>query len=661
MSLACRPPGVLRGWTLLLLALAVLMPGAWAQGSGDQAVDSSPHARPGGVTQATPSVPVETTAAPSTAEPAVTPRWRQPARWTLDIQAPDALKELLSDYLDLARLQRETLNGKPLDITRAELRRLVASIPDQAQALLDAEGYFAAQVRVVVEEPDAAAAAAASAPQRVRVLVTPGARATVRDTRFFFEGALDQLLQDEDPATVALRDRIQAAWGLAPGATFTQGAWASSKNSTLAQLRADGFPLATWSGTSATVDASQPSVRLLLVADSGPLFHFGEVDVRGLGYHGMGAVLNVAPFKPGERYQERLLLDWQERLQKLNLFENIFVSADPDPATPGVAPVRVSLRELPLQTATLGVGISSDTGPRATVEHLHRNPMALDWLARTKAQWGSKESSLQLDLSSHPWPGRRRGLVSGEWSRTLDSFDSLTVSQRVRVGRLREGERLERTTYVEWLRSSVDDRAGDRLSDATALSLTSQWIVRRVDNQILPTQGYTALAQVTGGRSYSALQDTGWFGRWYSRVNAYQPLGSDWHLSARAELGHVLAADEVSVPDTLLFRAGGDESVRGYAFRSLGVPVDGAVIGGRSLYTASVELAHPLPRLPKSFLGAVFVDVGDVANRFSDLSANTGYGLGLRWRSPVGALRLDMAYGSQVQSWRLHFSVGISL
>ncbi|MFN3618214.1 MAG: autotransporter assembly complex protein TamA, partial [Aquabacterium sp.] len=281
--------------------------------------------------------------------------------------------------------------------------------------------------------------------------------------------------------------------------------------------------------------------------------------------------------------------------------------------------------------------------------------------ARTKAQWGSKESRLQLDLSSHPWPGRRRGLVSGEWSRTLDSFDSLTVSQRLRVGRLREGERMERTAYVEWLRSSVEDRAGARLSDATALSLTSQWIVRRVDNQILPTQGYTALAQVTGGRSYSALQDAGWFGRWYSRVNAYQPLGSDWHLSARAELGHVWAADQVSVPDTLLFRAGGDESVRGYAFRSLGVPVDGAVIGGRSLYTASVELAHPLPRLPKSFLGAVFVDVGDVANRFGDLNANTGYGLGLRWRSPVGALRLDMAYGSQVQSWRLHFSVGISL
>jgi translocation and assembly module TamA len=655
MSLACRPAGMLRGSTLLALAAAVLTSWSWAQtvdeGRARAPVDATPSTDSAPAPGGTGSVP--------TAEPTSTPRWRQPARWTLDIQAPDDLKDLLSSYLDLARLQRETLNGQPLDITRAELRRLVASIPDQAQALLDAEGYFAAQVRVVVEEPDASAAA--SAPQRVRVLVTPGARATVRDTRFFFEGALDQLLQDEDPATVALRDRIQAAWGLAPGATFTQGAWSSSKNSTLAQLRADGFPLATWSGTSATVDAGQSSVRLLLVADSGPLFHFGEVEVRGLAYHSLGAVLNVAPFKPGERYQERMLLDWQERLQKLNLFENIFVSADPDPAALGVAPVRVSLRELPLQTATLGVGLSSDTGPRATVEHLHRNLMALDWLARTKAQWGSKESSLQLDLSSHPWPGRRRGLVSGEWSRTLDSFDSLTVSQRVRVGRLREGERLERTAYVEWLRSSVEDQAGERLSDATALSLTSQWIVRRVDNQILPTQGYTALAQVTGGRSYSALQEAGWFGRWYTRVNAYQPLGSDWHLSARAELGHVWAADQVSVPDTLLFRAGGDESVRGYAFRSLGVPVDGAVIGGRSLYTASVELAHPLPRLPKSFLGAVFVDVGDVANRFGDLSANTGYGLGLRWRSPVGALRLDMAYGSQVQSWRLHFSVGISL
>jgi translocation and assembly module TamA len=655
MSLVCRPAGVLRGWMLALLAVAWGMAPGWAQTAGESTASSTSDTRPKTEPQAAPDVP----AAPTTTESAPIPRWRQPARWSLDIQAPDALKDLLTDYLDLARLQRETINGKPLDITRAELRRLVASIPGQAQALLDAEGYFAAQVRVVVEEPEASAAA--SAPQRVRVLVTPGARATVRDTRFFFEGALDQLLQDEDPATVALRDRIQSAWGLPPGATFTQSAWSSSKNSTLAQLRADGFPLATWSGTSATVDASQPSVRLLLVADSGPQFHFGDVEVRGLAYHSLGSVLNVAPFKPGERYQERMLLDWQERLQKLNLFENIFVSADPDPASPGVAPVRVTLRELPLQTATLGLGVSSDTGPRATVEHLHRNLLGLDWLGRSKAQWGSKESLLQVDLSSHPWPGRRRGLLSGEWSRTLDSFDSRNVSQRLRVGRLREGERLERTTYLEWLRSSVNDRDGELLADATALSLTSQWIVRRVDNQILPTQGYTALAQITGGRSYSALRDAGWFGRWYSRVNAYQPLGSDWHLSARAELGHVLAADEVSVPDTLLFRAGGDESVRGYAFRSLGLPVDGAVIGGRSLYTASVELAHPLPRLPKSFLGAVFVDVGDVANRFSDLSANTGYGLGLRWRSPVGALRLDMAYGSQVQSWRLHFSVGISL
>ena len=594
--------------------------------------------------------------APPVEQPA--PRWRVPARWTLDIQAPDELARLLRSYLDVARFQNETVDGEPVRVTRSELRRLVAAVPDQARALLEAEGYFAARVDVAVQEP---ADQASEAPQRVSIRVEPGPRSRIRDTRFLFEGDLDQLLQDEDPQAQALQERLRAGWGLQDGELFTQGAWSSSKNAALAQMRAQGFPLASWSGTSATVDASTHQARLFLVADSGPLFHFGDVQVTGLAYHPLSSVLNVAPFEPGARYQESMLLDWQERLQKLNLFENVFVSADPDPAQPGQAPVRISLRELPLQTATTGVGVSSDTGPRITLEHLHRNPFRSNWLSRSKVQWGTKESLLQLDLTSHPWPGRRRGLASAEWSRTIDSFDSETLSRRVRVGRLHEGERLERTNYVEWQSTAVRDQGDVLLSDASALSLTTQWILREVDNQVLPLKGYTVLAQASGGRTFSALNQVGWFGRLYGRVNAYLPLGGQWHLTARGELGDVLAADDVSVPDTLLFRAGGDESVRGYAYRSLGITRNGVVIGGRTLYAASVEVAHPLPGLPPAVWGALFADVGDAADRFQDLSANTGYGLGVRWRSPVGPLRLDVAYGNRVASWRLHFSVGISL
>lgn len=582
-------------------------------------------------------------------------RSRPPARWTLEIRAPSELSDLLRAYLDIARYQQQVVDGEPVRVSRSELRRLVAAIPDQAQSLLAAEGYFAAVITVSVKD------GAEGTPQHVLVDVREGERTRIRDTRFVFEGELDQRLSDEEPADVALLADVRKGWGLQDGDLFTQSAWSSSKNAALAQIRADGYPSAAWSGTSATVDASTNQARLFLVADSGPLFHFGEVKVEGLAYHPLSTVVNVAPLQEGTRYHDRLLLDWQERIQKLNLFENVFVSADPDPAQPGVAPVRVTLRELPLQTATTGVGLSSDTGPRVTLEHLHRNPFRTDWISRSKLQWGTKESLFQLDLTSHPWPGRRRGLTSLEWSRSLDSFDSETLSRRVRVGRLHEGERLERTAYVEWQSASVTDRDGVLLSEASAVSATGQWILRAVDNQVLPLKGYTALGQLTGGHSYSTLNESGLFTRLYGRVNGYLPLGRDWHLTTRAELGQVFADSSVSVPDTLLFRAGGDESVRGYAYRSLGVTVEDVVIGGRSMYTASVELAHPLPGLPPAVWGAVFADVGDAAEDYQSLTANTGYGLGVRWRSPVGPLRLDVAYGTKVSAWRLHFSVGISL
>lgn len=266
-----------------------------------------------------------------------------------------------------------------------------------------------------------------------------------------------------------------------------------------------------------------------------------------------------------------------------------------------------------------------------------------------------------MDLTSHPLPGRVRGLLSGQASRLLDSDDAQTTSQRVRVGRLQEGDVRERTQYLEYQHARVPSADDVVVSNASALSGTAQWIWRHVDNQLLPTQGYTGLAELTLGQTYSALDSTGTFTRAYGRITAYRPLPLNWHLTARAEAGQVSAGEDVSVPDTLLFRAGGDDSVRGYAYRSLGVKREGVTIGGRAMATASVELAHPILQRMPSLLGAVFVDAGDAAERMGDLRPKVGYGFGVRWRSPVGMLRLDLARGSDTGQWRMHFSVGISL
>jgi translocation and assembly module TamA len=176
----------------------------------------------------------------------------------------------------------------------------------------------------------------------------------------------------------------------------------------------------------------------------------------------------------------------------------------------------------------------------------------------------------------------------------------------------------------------------------------------------LPTRGLTANLQAALGKSFSNQGAQGPFGRAYARVTWYQPLGNNWYATLRGEAGHVQAADGVVLPDTLLFRAGGDESVRGYAFRSLGPKVNNVLFSGKMLLTGSAEIARPISPNYPAFWWAAFVDAGDAANRWPDLNLAAGYGVGLRWRSPVGPLRLDVAYGQEVRAARLHLSVGIA-
>lgn len=579
----------------------------------------------------------------------------QPVVWQLIIDAPAPLDKLLRTYLDLARFQQEAATDKSLSIRRSELRRLVVSAPEQARGLIEAEGYFNAQIttRVSDEREDQTVV--------VTIKVEPGPQTVVSKVQFIFEGDLDTRLSASDPLAQALVDKLENEWALPEGQIFRQVDWSAAKNAALARMRAEGFPVATWSGTSVTVDAQTQQAKLYLVADTGPAFAFGDIRVEGLVHQPASAITNLASFHKGGAYSEKQLFDWQERIQKLNLFDNVFVTTDLDPTQAGATPVVVQVHELPLQTATTGIGISSDTGPRVSGEHLHRNLFGLDWQAKTKVQLGRKASSGQLDLTSHPWPGRRRGLISAQGSYLVESDDSVSTSQQLRIGQLREGERLERTDYIEFQRAEVRSSEKVVVSNASAVSGTAQWIFRDVDSQILPTKGTTSLGQLTAGRTYSALDEEGYFGRTYARVTAYLPLWSNWKSIGRVEVGQVFARDNVSVPDTQLFRAGGDDSVRGYPYRSLGVLRDGVVIGGRSIATGSLELAHPLLKRMPSLLGAVFVDAGDAADRFANLQPKVGYGAGLRWLSPVGPLRLDVAYGTHVQRWRLHFSVGISL
>jgi translocation and assembly module TamA len=192
------------------------------------------------------------------------------------------------------------------------------------------------------------------------------------------------------------------------------------------------------------------------------------------------------------------------------------------------------------------------------------------------------------------------------------------------------------------------------------VTLNQTWLWRDIDNPLLPTDGETLGMRLGVGQIGNSGSGNGPVALVWGRGTFYRPLGSGWFGQMRLEAGQVFAKTTAVVTDGLGFRAGGDNSIRGYAHRSIGPVRDGAVASGKAVATGSLELARPLSAALPSLWGAVFIDAGDAADSWRDLKPVTGTGVGLRWRSPVGPLQVDLAYGQATRRVRLHFSVGIA-
>lgn len=577
------------------------------------------------------------------------------ADYKLDVQAPGPLRALLLNYLDLARFQ----NAPATDgVDAAELERLLRAAPAQARGLLETEGYFNADV-------SAARAGSQDGLPLLRVTVDPGPRTVVHAVSIDATGDLQTSSAAGDTAAVRALAALRGQWPLRPGDAFRQAAWSDAKNTTLARLRADGYAAATWSTTNARVDAPQNRADLAVVLDSGPLYRLGALHIEGVQRYDEDAIRKLSTFGPGDAYSEKSLLDFQERLQKVGLFEGASVELDADPQTASAAPVLVRVKELTQQQATVGIGYSANTGPRLSVAHTDRRVFGTRWIAKNKVEFGPDNKSWAGELSSYPLDGLYRNLVAGNATQ-LRTDDQQLIGWNARVGRTQDTPRIERLYFGELAHARVD--TSQLSSQGDAVSANTHWIFRDLDNVLLPTTGLTTSAQAALGYargSRSVRGDPvetakGPFARAYARLTWYQPFGNGWYGTARAEAGQVFAHSAVGIPDTLLFRAGGDESVRGYGYRTLGPEIHGVTVGGRTLLTGSIEIARPISPTYPAYWWAAFADAGNAADRWQDMKPAVGYGVGLRWRSPVGPLKVDLAYGQQVRQVRMHLSVGIA-
>ena len=585
------------------------------------------------------------TAEPPASTPASAAQAGMPLR--LEILAPAPLDAFLLRHAELQRY------SELADLGRAELERLLLTAPADLRQLLATQGYFSPRVDVRLVEN-------AGVPRTVRITVDPGPLAHVAGWRIVLNGPAQ-----DDPVAADQRAALLAGWTLGEGRVFTQQDWDGAKQAALRQLTRHRYPQARITHSLADIDPERHEVLLRLELDSGPPYRFGELRIEGSDRYEPATIerlLRLAGVVRGEDFDEGLLQSAQQRLLEQGDYESVFVRIDTD-ADPGAAPVEVSVREARQQKLVLGVGASTDNGARLSVEHLHHRVPGLDWRATSKLQLERDTRTLGAALDSPVDPQGWHWNLGAQLQRQ-DDGSSTTTSEQLKAGRAQGARRLERQFYLQYDRAQVHDRALAVQADAaSSVSAHYGWTRRDFDDLANPTRGQGLALELGAGLTLSQTPQPYLSSRlrWQAYRPAFEASDRPSRWSLRLEGGAVWSPDDGAVPATQRFLAGGEGSVRGYGLRDIGVPrSDGSVDPGRLLAIASVEWQRPLwlDGRRSDWETALFLDAGAVADRSQDLSPKVGVGAGLRYRSPVGPLQLDLAYGLERRAFRLHMSVG---
>jgi len=573
------------------------------------------------------------TAAPPVApESAVAPPPVIAYRVTVD--APSPLKEILTRDVGLVRWQSYAEMSEEL------LAVLLREAADEARNAAAAEGYFSPAITVAVDRQ--------SDPAAVTLAVVPGEPSRITAVRITVTGpaATDVPLGTEAIATLT-RD-----WGLAQGAIFRQPDWSAAKAKAVATLAASPYAAARIIHSEAAIDPERRSAELVVEIDSGPPFRFGDLDITGLARYAPSLVRNFSSIRPGEPYQDRELDNLVRRLNTSGYFASVQATIDPDTTHPDDATIRIAVIEGPTRRFEGGVGYSTDVKFRvnASYRDVNFDDQGLQLFAEGRLE--SKVQTAALRFARPPNAAGLIGTFGGGYTRTdIEGLITRTAFAGTRWHTVEETneQAVSATYYLDEQRPSGADS-----QSAHALYPEYERYWRRADDLIAPTSGWMAVVHAGGGIPGASTRA---FGRVLGRVSAWMPVGRDSELQFRAEAGAVLATSRDGIPSTLLFRTGGDNTVRGYAFESLGVQDGDAVVPGRYFAVANVDATR---WIGQSWGLAAFVDAGDATDSLSDVALALGYGLGLRVRTPLGPFRLDVAYGQDTSQVRVHFSVGLT-
>jgi len=555
-------------------------------------------------------------------------------RYRVVIDAPREVVELLRQSVGLVRWQSYA------DMTDELIDRLAREAVGEAREAVSTVGYFTPDVDVAVDR--------STTPITVTLSVTLGAPTRIHDLQIAITGPAER----DDAQGAAAIAKLRRDWGLPQGAIFDQTTWDRAKARAVQTLAASPYAAAELTSSEARIDPETREADLAVAIASGPPFRIGDIDVTGLKRYSADLVRNFSTQKRGDLYSGAELDQFVRRLNGSGYFASVQAVIDANPANADDATIRAAVIEAPRKKLEGGVGFSTDTRFRvyASYRDVDVDGHATQFYADGRVETDQQGASLRFVR-----PPNARGWVDSAGTRYLQT--DLNNLRTQSIGASVRRASIEDRDQWQFGAAFLDDRQepeGGEDSTAHALYIDVERIWRRVDDLVAPTTGWILDLQAGVGVPGASTRA---FGRTIARFAAWYPYDADWSFSGKLEGGAVFGASRQEVPATLLFRTGGDTTVRGYAYESLGVADGLATVPGRYYVVSSVEATR---WINATWGIAVFVDAGNAFDSLDDFKLAMGYGVGARVRTPIGPFRFDVAYGQDSKQVRVHFSVGLA-
>ncbi len=529
-------------------------------------------------------------------------------------------------------------NDESLDERR--IHRLHAGAETQIQAALRAFGHFRGQIEAELT--------AIEDGWRARYRITPGPVIPI--------GSADLRIAGAGAAEPALRRLIEGA-GLSAGKPLDQSAYEALKHDLLATATELGYADARFTASRIDVrlDAYRADIELAL--DTGEAHVFGAVRIRQQGEfpYDPEFMRRFVTLAPGDPYRPQRLVALRTDLLDSQYFAEVDVEPERRRARDNRIPVTIRTSADRSRKYRFGVGVSTDTGARVSASHsqvVNRVGHRFNAEARLAQRDQSALAEYRIPLAD---PAR-------EYLAFTTSADRLDTDSRnsriLMTGGARHGVRAGWAETLGVKLEQEDFRVGGE-SDSTLLVMPhGRWQRSQADHPLFPRHGWRLGLELL--TSFESLGSDIHFLQGRLEGKYILPLGDAGRLLLRGQAGATLTDGFDRMPASKRFYAGGDQSVRGYQFEELGpTNSQGRVEGGRNLVVGSLEFDH---RITERWGAAIFADVGNAIDGFGD-PLRTGVGIGIRLRTPIGPVRLDLARGldNPDADFRIHLSLGPDL